>query len=129
MYPDLLRERPLVFWGLIFAAFGVALMLMPGEVADDWRDPLDRKQLGPFSKRVERVDFALRDGERIDLSRKTFRRMRPMLQARRMSTKGGMSEEEVLRAVELLRRRNRQVRREDSAGSKRAMRQLWNRRL
>lgn len=129
MYPDLLRERPLLFWGAIFAVFGFALVLMPDEVSEHWRDPLDHRQMGPFSKRVERIDFALRAGDAVALPGPVYRRMRALLQARRMSTKGGMSQSEVHRAVDLLRRRNRQVGRERSRGSRRAMRETWNRRL
>lgn len=129
--PDLLRDRPLIFWAAVFLAVPAIAAILPL----DWSAPEGKgifemkPKLSPFSERVVEIDRRLEAGEPVELTRKRWAKVRPMIQARRLTRAGPMSEPEMRRAMRLIEEMNRQVGRESSPDSKSAVRDLWYDRL
>ena len=128
---DLLRDRPLIFWAVVFLAVPAIAAVLPL----DWSAPEGKgifemkPKLSPFSDRVVEIDRNLAAGRSVELPRKRWQKIRPMLQARRLTQAGPMSQGEVRRAMDLLTEMNRQIAREPNPDSKAAVRTLWHDRL
>lgn len=128
---ELLRDRPLIFWAVVFLAVPALAAILPL----DWSAPEGKgifemkPELNPFSERVVEIDRRLDAGEPVELTRKRWAKVRPMIQARRLTRAGPMSEPEMRRAMRLIEEMNRQVARESSPDSKSAVRDLWYDRL
>ncbi len=128
MLPDILRERPLMFWAVIFMLIPLGALILPLDWANTGQMTFinaDQKYLDAFAPRVTEIDRTLRQGESVDISERRWARIRPYIQARRLTGAGAMSQNELQRAVDMFRRRNRRVADETTEGSKRAVRDFW----
>ncbi|GEM_PF-5481311 len=128
---DLLRDRPLIFWAVVFLAVPAIAAVLPL----DWSAPEGKgifemkPKLSPFSDRVVEIDRRLNAGEPVEVQGERWQTIRPMLQARRLTQAGPMSQGEIRRAMDLLTEMNRQIAREPNPDSKAAVRTLWHDRL
>jgi hypothetical protein len=128
MLPDILRERPLMFWAAVFMLIPLGALILPLDWANTGQTTFinaDQGRLDAFAPRVVEVDRALRESESVEVATSEWRAIRPYLQARRLTRAGPMSQNDVQRAVDMFRRRNRRIAGESTPGSKRAVRSLW----
>jgi hypothetical protein len=129
--PDILRNRPLLFWAAVFLALPALLLALPLEWSNTKTPSIFHRDqpLDVYSERVDRIDRKLADGRIVRLTEKRLSQVRPMLQARRLLGAGPMSADEMRRALKLCREMNRQIARETRPASRDAVRQHWYDRL
>ena len=115
-----------MFWSVLLALFALIAAVAPVDwaVGDGGLVGMERPA-GPFSERVAEVDRALHNGESVTIPAERLPKLRRLLQTRRLSRAGGMSQNDLRRAKGMLKEMALQMQRESSPDSKQAVRQLW----
>lgn len=128
MVPQIVKERPLLFWSALLGLLGLIGLLVPVEWAavGDSGGLLDRpEQLHAFSERVVEIDDSLQNGQSVTVDADHEFDLHLFLASRRLTRAGGMSHEEMKQAQGMLREMHVQLSREQTPAAKNSIRGMW----
>lgn len=129
MVPQIVKERPLIFWSALLGLLGLIGLVVPVEWAavDGGSGGLfDRpEQLDAFSKRVVEIDKSLQNGQSVTVEADREFDIHVYLASRRLTRAGGISHDEMKQAQGMLREMHLQLRREQTPAAKRSIRGMW----
>ncbi len=131
MIPQIVKERPLLFWSALLGMLAIVGMLLPV----DWHVDAEGGLLGraqpldAFSERIVEIDRALQEGRRVQVEAERAMDVHLYLASRRLVRAGDMSHDDMKRAQELLGEMHAQLRREQTPAAKESVRSMWLDRL
>jgi len=125
--PQILRQRPLLFWSGLLAALAMVGLIVPVDWSPSGAKGLMNRPepLDAFSDRVVEIDRSLQNGETVEVDPRRALEIHLYLGTRRLVRAGEMSHSDMQRARHMLREMHAQLDREQSAAARRSVRQMW----
>lgn len=128
MVPQIVKERPLMFWSALLGLLGLIGLLVPVEWAAVGNSGglLDRPdRLHAFSERVVEIDESLQNRQSVTVDADHEFDIHVYLASRRLTRAGGISHDEMKQAQRMLREMHRQLQRGQTPVAQKSIRGMW----